>query len=66
MTGRLRITWALRFVGSLVDASRSGNIETSVFIALSCTTGALKPEQYVIGKRTDPRALSQQEIDPLL
>jgi hypothetical protein len=66
MTGRLRITWALKFAGPLVDASPSSDIETNVFIALSCTTGALKPEENVIGKRADPRALSKQGIDPLL
>jgi hypothetical protein len=57
MTGRLRITWALSFAGTLVDASTSGVIETSVFIALSCTS-PLKFEEDMIGKRADPRALS--------
>jgi hypothetical protein len=57
MTGRLRITWALSFGGSLVDASRGGDMETSVFIVLSCTS-ALKPEENVIGKRADSRARS--------
>jgi hypothetical protein len=57
MTGRLRITWALCFAGTLVGASPSGVIETSVFIALSCTS-PLKFEEDVISKRADPRALS--------
>jgi hypothetical protein len=66
MTGRLRITWALSFAGALVGASPGGDIETSVFITLSSTPNAFKPEENVIGKRADSRALFQQGIDPLL
>jgi hypothetical protein len=66
MTGRLRITWAPGFAGSLVGASPSGDIETGVFITFSCTASALKSQENVIGKQADSGARSEQGIRPLL
>ena len=66
MTGRLRITWALSFAGSLLSASPSGDIEIILFIALSCPRSAFKPEKNMIGKQADTRTSSEQGIEPLL
>ena len=66
MTGRLRIICGLRFAGSLVDASPSGDIEITLFIVLSFPPSALKPEKNMIGKRADTRTSSEQGIEPFL